>query len=212
MAISLVKKFSRKLSNSGVFEVPLLFKTSELIISANCQDCRKTWHKAGYISQLVNIFPLPKVRAGEPKLLLLGSPQICNFALFENGYYLQFEFADWITTIDLQVFEPNMSLYQSENVTNNPADMTGQSAAFEFALTATAVAVLPANTNRKGLIVRNRGNKVAYLGFLATVTANNAPFSIPGGATLEETDDFPPGQLFMVAPSGNTDVVVMELI
>jgi hypothetical protein len=212
MAISLVKKFSRKINNSGVFEIPLLFRQAQLIIAVNCQDCRKTWHKAGYISQLVDIFPLTKVRSGEPKLILLGNPQICNFALFDSGYRLQFELADWVTNLDLQIYEPNMSLYQSEAGNSNPQDVTSQSTPVQFALTIAPVAVLAANVIRKGILVRNKGNKPAALGFDNGVNLANAPYIIPAGATLELIEDFPTGQLFMMAPSGNTDVVVMEFL
>ncbi|MFM2310811.1 MAG: hypothetical protein RLZZ04_87 [Cyanobacteriota bacterium] len=211
MALKLVKKYSRKIINQESFLIPLIFKSEYLIILASCQNCRATWHKAGYLSQYVDTLPLKKVQLLDSKLILLNSPIMQSFVLYQVGYQLKFNPVDWLKELTLEIYEPNMSLYQSENVSSNPADFTGQSTPFEFALTAVAVSVLPVNPNRKGLVVRNRGNKVAYLGFAATVTDKNAPYSIPGGTTLEETGDFPPGPLFMIAPAGNTDVVVMEI-
>jgi hypothetical protein len=212
MALNLVRKFSRNIKGGDSFEIPILFRQEYLLISAKCRNCRSTWYKAGYLSQIVDILPLKKVQIASKILVPLNNPQLQTFAFFTNGYKLKFEAVNWIDSLTLEIYLPNMSLFQSEpSATPNPGDFTGQSAPALFALSVTAVSVLAANPNRKGLVVRNKGNKIAYLGFVATVDANTAPFSIPGGTTLEETDDFPPGQLFMVAPAGNTDVVVMEI-
>jgi hypothetical protein len=213
MALKLVKKYSRRIINQKSFLIPIIFTSEYLIILANCQNCRVTWHKAGYLSQYIDTLPLRKVQLFDNKLILLNYPVLQSFPLFQLGYQLKFELAEWIKDLTLEIYLPNMSLFQSEPTASaNPADFTGQSDPALFALTVAAVSVLAANPNRKGLVVRNKGNKPAYLGFAATVTAANAPYSIPGGATLEQTDDFPPGQLFMIAPSGNTDVVVMEIV
>jgi hypothetical protein len=210
MAVNLVRKFSRKINNGDSFEIPILFKQEYLLISAKCQNCRSTWYKAGYLSQIVDILPLKKVQIANKILIPLNNPQLQTFAFFTDGYKLKFEAVNWINSLTLEIYLPNMSLFQSESGASNSQDFTGQSASLQFALSTGSVAVLPANPNRKGLVVRNKGNKTAYLGFEPGVNANNAPYSIPGGATLEETDDFPPGQLFMIAPAGNTDVVVVE--
>lgn len=212
MALKLVLKYSRKIINQESFLIPTVFKSEYLIILASCQNCRATWHKAGYLSQYVDTLPLRKVQVFDSNLILLNSPILQSFALYQLGYQLKFDPVDWIKELTLEIYEPNMSLYQSESNASNAQDITGQSAPVLFNLSNAAIAVLPANTNRKGLIIRNKGNKAAYLGFDAGVNLNNAPYSIPGGATLEQTDDFPTGQLFMVAPAGNTDVVVMEFI
>jgi hypothetical protein len=210
MALKLVKKYSRKIINQESFLIPVTFKSEYLIILANCQNCRATWHKAGYLSQYIDTLPLKKVQSFDKKLILLNSPTMQSFALYQVGYQLKFNPVDWLKELTLEIYEPNMSIYQSENIVNDPSNMTGQSVPALFTLTATAVAVLAVNSNRKGILIRNKGNKPAYLGFDATITVANAPYSIPAGATLNVTDDFPPGQLFMNAPAGNTDVVVME--
>jgi hypothetical protein len=210
MTLKLVKKYSQKIINQESKMIPVTFKSEYLVILAKCLNCRATWHKAGYLFQYIDTLPLRKVQVENSKLILLNTPKIQSFSLFQLGYQLKFELADWIKELTLEIYEPNMSLYQSENNQTNSADFTGQTVT-SLTLTATALSVLAANPNRKGLTIRNKGNKICYLGFAATVDAANAPFSIPGGATLEETNDFPPGQIFMIAPAGNTDVVVMEI-
>jgi hypothetical protein len=212
MAVNLIRKFSRKINNGDSIEIPIIFRQANLLISAKCPKCRSTWYRAGYLSQIIDILPLKKVQIANKILIPLNNPQIQTFAYFVDGYKLKFEAMNWIDSLTLEIYLPNMSLFQSEPTSSvNPADFTGQSDPALFTLTATAVSVLAANPNRKGLVVRNKGNKAVYLGFAATVTAANAPYSIPAGQTLEQTDDFPPGQLFMIAPLGNADVVVMEM-
>ncbi|MGL5794979.1 MAG: hypothetical protein ACRC06_11330, partial [Waterburya sp.] len=190
MALKLVLKYSRKIINQESFLIPMIFKSEYLIILASCQDCRVTWHKAGYLSQYVDTLPLRKVQVSDSKLILLNSPVLQSFALHRLGYQLKFDPVDWIKTIDLQVYEPNMSLYQSESSATNAQDVTSQSVPALFALTVAPTAVLPANTSRKGILVRNKGVKQAALGFDAGLTLANAPYIIPAGATLEIIEDF----------------------
>jgi hypothetical protein len=212
MAVNLIRKFSRKINNGDSIEIPIIFKQQSLLISAKCPKCRRSWYRAGYLSQIIDILPLKKVQIANKILIPLNNPQIQTFGFFVDGYKLKFEAMNWIDSLTLEIYLPAMSLFQSEpSAIPNLDDFTGQSAPALFTLTTTAVSVMAANPNRKGLIVRNKGSKFAYLGFTTTVDANNAPFSIPAGTTMQQVNDFPPGQLYMVAQSGTTDVVVMEI-
>jgi hypothetical protein len=211
-----VKKFSKSVRNSESFVIPITFKSEYLLVLAKCLNCRATWHKAGYLSHFIDIFPVGKTQIKEKKLILLNKPVIQSFSLFYLEYKLEFEFAEWIESLILEIYEPNMTLFSNNPPSDTPqvgysGDMTGQSSPAVFTLTTTAVSVLAANPNRKGLVIRNKGSKPAYLGFDATVSANNAPYIIPANSTLEEVNDFPPGQLFMASATPNTDVVVMEI-
>jgi hypothetical protein len=210
MAINLVRKYSRKIKNGESIVIPLIFRQEYLLISAKCQNCRNTWYRAGYLSQIVDIFPLKNVQLSNKIIVPLNNPQIQSFAYFNEGYKLKFEAVNWIDFLTLEIYLPNMSLFQSESSSVNPSDITGQSDPKEITLTAVVVSVMAANPSRKALLVRNKGNKMAYLGFKNTITAANAPYAIPGGTTLEKDDDFAPGELFMVAPAGNTDIVITE--
>lgn len=212
MALKLVLKYSQKIINQESFLIPMIFKSEHLIILASCQNCRGTWHKAGYLSQYVDTLPLRKVQVLDSRLILLNSPILQSFALHRLGYQLKFNPVDWIKTIDLQIFEPNMTLYQSESGGTNAQDVTSQSVPTQFALIIAPTPVLSANPSRKGILVRNKGAKQAALGFDPGLSLANAPYIIPAGTTLEIIEDFPTGQIFMMAPSGNTDVVVMEFL
>jgi hypothetical protein len=209
--IQWVKKFSKSVRNSESFVIPNTFESEYLLVLAKCLNCRATWHKAGYLSHLIDVFPVGKTQIKDKKLILLNKPIIQSFSLFHLGYKLEFEFAEWINELILEIYEPNMPLFSNNPQSGYSGDMTGQSIPVSVSLTATAASVMAANANRKGLVIRNKGNKTAYLGFTNTIDDDNAPYAIPGGWTLEEMNDFPPGELFMIAPNGNTDVVVMEM-
>lgn len=106
MALNLTRKFSQLVTNRESFLIPVTFKSEYLVILARCVKCRDTWHKAGYLSQHINTLPLKKVQVKSRKLILLNSPVIESFPLFQLGYQLRFDFVDWIEKLVLEVYEP----------------------------------------------------------------------------------------------------------
>lgn len=108
MALILVKKFSRKIINQEVFIVPVIFTKQHLIVSATCQTCRDSWHKAGYMTQIINALPLNKVEVSNSKLILLNTPKLHSFTFFQLGYQLKFQLVDWIKELTIEIFETQL--------------------------------------------------------------------------------------------------------
>jgi hypothetical protein len=78
------------------------------------------------------------------------------------------------------------------------------------ALTTTAASLVAANPNRKGLTIKNTGNRTAYIGFTSAVSSSNNYLTLNSNAVYEFDPNYI-GQIFAVAVA-NTTLVVTEFV
>lgn len=191
--------------------IPGTFKSKYLVISVICQNCRDTWHKAGYLTQIVEILPLKSVQVFDKKLILLNAPKLHIFDLFQSGYRLKFEPAKWIKEVILEIYVPKMPFYQPD-LNSTPAT-TANVTSVTVANNTTPISLLAANNNRKRFSLRNRGSKPALIGFANNFNAANAYTTLAAGVVYESDINFT-GEIFALGTAANqtTDIAVIEFV
>lgn len=78
-------------------------------------------------------------------------------------------------------------------------------------ITGTAGILIAANPNRKGLLVRNNGTQIVYLGYDSSVTSSNG-FPLSPQDTIETSNLLAGyrGVLYAISASGTQDIRYME--
>jgi hypothetical protein len=98
-----------------------------------------------------------------------------------SAYKLQFDKVSWLNFLTLSVYQSTMPLFSESDITPQSTAVTTSTAS----VTTTAAVLIASNPNRKGLTIKNTGNKTMYIGFTSSVSSNNAFMAITNGATYE---------------------------
>lgn len=117
------------------------------------------------------------------------------------------------TSINWNIEIDVMGLYQENN--SLAAVSSGIATTTTFAVNSNTQPsnILPANVNRKGYAIRNRGTKPVLIGFAANFTGSNAFLTLAAGAVYESEKNYI-GDIFalMTAANANTDITVFEFV
>lgn len=154
--------------------------TSRLAIKTDQYPLLKTsWNWAGYLNQYLTIPDLGLVRVEEKINLPTRETILFVPKYYEPSYQLKLFKADWIPSFTLTIYEDSMPLnsYSEVNIPNPNASTTNSTA---IPISATSVAFLPVNANRKKLIIANNSNQSLYIDFDATAAAADHTIKIPG--------------------------------
>ncbi len=108
MALTWVRKFTQNVNSNKNIDVSKTLKSEYLILSVSCIDCRDTWHRAGYLSQFLNVLPLRKTLVNNSIPLLLNTPTLLSFEHWQLGYQLRFEPVNWLTKFTLEIYDSKM--------------------------------------------------------------------------------------------------------
>ena len=144
--------------------------------------------------------------------LKLNYPRLITVPLRGSiQYSLYYEPPKWFTNINIKIWEnTNMALYPDSEQTSLSTD-TATVTTLTVSGIATPVSLLAANSGRKGYSIRNRGSKIALIGFSATFTPTSAFLTLADGAVYE-SDKLYLGALFGSALKAgeSTDLTVTE--
>ncbi|MBN3944116.1 hypothetical protein [Nostoc sp. NMS9] len=102
-------KTSLNLSSNST-ELNQSFSTTHLVIKTTCKDCKATWHKAGYLYQFFEIPLIGKAEFQPRFLIILNKLTVVRLNTVKPTYKLRFEMEPWITSLNLQIYEPSVSI------------------------------------------------------------------------------------------------------
>lgn len=161
--------------------ISISFKSQIIIQASNILDLKPTWYWAGYFIQCLNIPPIGLVRIEEKINVPTKESSLFIPKIFKPNYQLKFYKADWIDSLRLTIFEDSMTLNYSPDapVVNVPSLNASAIVATTIPNSATSVAFLPVNANRKQLIISNNSNQDLYIDFDASASIADHSIKIP---------------------------------
>jgi hypothetical protein len=142
---------------------------------------KPNWNWAGYFIQFINVPVIGQVRIEEKINLSTKEPTLVIPKFYESNYQLKFYKADWIPQFKLIIYQNDMPLNYSPDaaVVNVPNQFASAAISTTIPLSATSVAFLAANPNRKQLIVSNNSNQDLYIDLDATASIADHAIKIP---------------------------------
>lgn len=158
--------------------IPFGFKSRLIFKVTNISGLKDTWFYAGYFYQYLKVEPLGLVRIDHKINMPIREPIFFTPQKFENSYQLKFNLADWIESLKLTIYENSMPL-NFEPIVNVPSTVASSAVSSTVPISATSVAFLAVNANRKKLMIANNCNQDLYLDLDATASIADHAIKIP---------------------------------
>lgn len=185
--------------------------TAVLAIKVSTSTSKPTWFSGGkfwnsyYLGQEYYLDESWDLKLDVPQLIRIPKPRI------KPSYALFYEPPNWFKNFNIKIWEnKNMGLYIDTTQAAGVSEIATVTSVTVNSF-ATPTSLLAANFNRRGYSIRNRGTKIALIGFNATFTPATAFLSLPAGATYE-SDKLYLGALFGSASKTGetTDLTITE--
>jgi hypothetical protein len=150
------------------------------------------YYKAGYLIHFVRDELGREVLLGESYVLPINREIALPFLSTTLTSEFLFSPTNYNREVEIQFYLSTMPLFFT-------ADLSGSSTATSSTVnvTTTATQLIPANTPRKGLVLRNSGSGNVGIGFDNTVTLTNNLVVIPKGGTYEFETNYT-GAIWMI--------------
>jgi hypothetical protein len=161
--------------------IPASFTSRIAIKVSAIPGVRSTWNWAGYFIQYLDIPLVGLARVDEKIDVSIKNPTLFVPKVFKPNYSLRFFRVDWIESLIITIYEDSMSLNfePAAPVVNVPVPFASLANSATVPVSATSVNFLPANANRKQLIIANNSNQDLYIDFDATASVADHCVKIP---------------------------------
>jgi hypothetical protein len=142
---------------------------------------KPTWNSAGFFHSYLDIPVVGLVRTEDKFNVSLKEPALFVPQVFKPSYTLKFFKVDWIPSLTLTIYEDSMPINfePAAPVINVPNPFASATTSTTVPISATSVAFLAANTNRKKLVVANNTNQDLYIDLDATASIADHAIKIP---------------------------------
>ena len=169
------------------------------------------WNKGGVLRQ--GIETKAGLALAEPKELLLRDLNLLTFEPLSGLSYELFYFSlNRLEKTNIKIWEyQGMPLYTQD--VSSPVATTATVTTVAIASATAAILILAANINRKSFAIKNKGNKLCYIGFSSDFTASNAYLTLNAGATYLSDVSYT-GEIWglLVKQNENTDLVITNFV
>jgi hypothetical protein len=199
--------------------LPTSFISRLAIKTSNVALLKASWKWAGYFVQYLEIPDFGLTRIDQKNNLSTREPSLFIPTVFKPSYRLKFYKADWISSLTLTIYEDSMPINfePAAPVVNVPNPFSSASASFTIPISATSVALLAANPNRKKLVIANNTNQDMYIDLDATASIADHCIKIPkiaasGFIANYELDDYTGVVSGIWAAAGTGAALIRELV
>lgn len=153
------------------------FSGKSIFIKASSSDKSLLSKQIGYFYQCAEVGGIGSVQLGQKQSLSLDNLILFDWQKYRDftSYQLLFERSAWIANLTLHIYESIMPIYSDPNIII-PSNNSSSATATTVPNSATSVALLAANANRKGFKITNNSNQDLFIEFGAT--ASIAAFSV----------------------------------
>lgn len=161
------------------FLVPEEFNSRLAVKVSSVSGLRPTWNFAGYFYQMVNLPVIGLARIDKKIATSIRDPIIFIPDHTNLPYSIRYQKADWIDSLQLTIYQDSMPLTYYPDLGVIPNLFASTTISTTIPITATSVPFLPANPNRKKLIITNTSNQDLHLDFDATASTADFTVKIP---------------------------------
>jgi hypothetical protein len=175
--------------------ISLVFKSRIIAQVSNLSNTKPSWFWAGHLIQCLTIPTIGLVRIEQKIDVSIKDSSLFTPKIFEPNYQLKFYKADWIDSLRLTIYEDSMPIYNASDTVVFPNTRYANSTATAVAPATVSTIVLPANANRKGLLIANNSNQIMVIergatASLATTSVTLAPKTVGGLVSVWEDDNY----------------------
>jgi hypothetical protein len=196
------------LINKKETNIPIKFTSRIISQVSNLSNTKPSWFWAGHLIQCLTIFPIGLVRIEDKIDVSIKDSSLFTPEIFKPNYQLKFYKADWIDSLRLTIYEDSMPVYNAQDTIVFPNTRYANSTATAIAPATISTSLLPANANRKNVVIANNTNQVMIIERGATASVPAATITLAakttGGLVSVWEDNDYTGVISAIAPVAAT--------